>query len=574
MHDSADSKNLQAVNGCALRWQVDHQLRVVDYQGEVQLFTGLDGSLDRHLQKTQLLVYRNALAGEAGTYECALAERQFLVCVEPSDDGCRAVAMEITSHKQAQQDMATLKRHNELILEAAGEGIYGLNMKGEATFVNPAAVAMTGWSAEETIGGTIHYKHHHTRADGSHYPHEECPIYAAIKDGEVHHVDDEVFWRKDGSCFPVEYTSTPIYEEGLLAGAVVVFKDISERKQTEQKLLKAFQEVDQLKERLQEQNIYLQEEICQDHNFGEIIGQSPPVQLLLQGVQQVAATDATVLILGESGTGKELIARAIHQRSARSEKPLVKINCGAISAGLVESELFGHEKGAFTGAVGQRKGRFELADGGTLFLDEVSELPLDTQVKLLRALQEQEFERVGSSTPIRVDVRIIAATNRDLLERVSQGAFREDLYYRLNVFPLEMPPLRNRASDIPLLVQHFIQQAARNFGKPLQGISQEGMAALQQYPWPGNIRELQNVIERAAILSSGTVLSVNGLLPSLPESTEPQSLLSLEELERRHIQQVLVQTDGVIAGKNGAAHILGLHPNTLRSRMLKLGIRF
>ncbi|MCU7797847.1 MAG: sigma 54-interacting transcriptional regulator [Candidatus Thiodiazotropha sp. (ex Myrtea spinifera)] len=470
--------------------------------------------------------------------------------------------------------MATLKHHNELILEAAGEGIYGLDMNGAATFVNPAAVAMTGWSAEETIGGTIHDKHHHSHADGSHYPHEACPIYAAIKDGEVHHVDDEVFWRKDGSCFPVEYTSTPIYEEGKLAGAVVVFKDISERKQAEQNLLTAFQEVKQLKERLQDQNVYLQEEIRQDHNFGEIIGQSAPVQQLLQGVQQVAATDATVLILGESGTGKEMIARAIHQASSRSDKPLVKINCGAISAGLVESELFGHEKGAFTGAVGERKGRFELADGGTLFLDEVGELPLDTQVKLLRAIQEQEFERVGGNATIRVDVRIIAATNRNLHEQVQHGAFRQDLYYRINVFPLQMPALRERTSDVPLLAEHFIQQARQKFGKSLEGISQKGMAALQQYSWPGNIRELQNVIERAAILSTGTVLSVDDLLPSRATVIEEPPLLSLEALERSHIKRTLAFTEGVISGPKGAAHILGLHPNTLRSRMLKLGIHF
>ncbi|MCF6282610.1 MAG: sigma 54-interacting transcriptional regulator [Candidatus Polarisedimenticolaceae bacterium] len=573
MPDATDPTERQATHR-ALRWQVDHQLRITDYQGETQLFAKRDDALDSYLQAPQLLIYRNALAGESGLYEHTVAERQFIVCVEPATDGCSAVAIEITRYHQAQQVMASLKRHNELILEAAGEGIYGLNMKGEATFVNPAATDMTGWSAEETIGGTIHYKHHHSHADGTHYPHEECPIYAAIMDGEVHHVDDEVFWRKDGSSFPVEYTSTPIHEEGQLAGAVVVFKDISERKQAEQTLLKAFQEVEQLKERLQEQNLYLQEEISQDHNFGEIIGQSAPIQQLLQEVQQVATTDATVMILGESGTGKELIARAIHQRSARSEKPLVKINCGAISAGLVESELFGHEKGAFTGAVGQRKGRFELADGGTLFLDEVGELPLDTQVKLLRALQEQEFERVGSSTPIRVDVRIIAATNRDLLALVRQGAFRQDLYYRLNVFPLEMPPLRERVTDIPLLVQHFIQQAARKLGKPIEGISQEGMTALQQYPWPGNIRELQNVIERAAILNTGVVLSVTGLLPSLSIAVEESPLLSLEALERRHIKKVLAHAEGVIAGPKGAAHILGLHPNTLRSRMLKLGIRF
>lgn len=557
-----------------LSWKVNHKLLIVEYHGAIQLFTELDTSLDQILKQPQLQIYRNALTGKAGSYEHLIEDHLFLICVEPTQNGCNAFAIDISAYKQTQQIMA-LKRHNNSILEAAGEGIYGLDINGAATFVNPAAVAMTGWSAEETIGGTIHNQHHHSHADGSHYPHEQCPIYAAIKDGEVHHVDGEVFWRKDGSFFPVEYTSTPIYEDGNLAGAVVVFKDITERKQVEQELLKSLQEVQILKEQLQEQNIYLQEEICQDHNFGEIIGQSAPVHQLMKGVQQVATTDATVLILGESGTGKELIARAIHQGSSRNDKPLVKINCGAISAGLVESELFGHEKGAFTGAVAQRKGRFELADGGSLLLDEVGELPLETQVKLLRALQEQEFERVGSSTTIRVDVRIIAATNQNLLELVKQGKFRQDLYYRLNVFPLMMPALRERVTDIPLLVQHFIQQADRKFSRNLQGISLDGMNALQNYSWPGNIRELQNVIERATILSTTSMLSADGVLPSI--SIDPNKelpLLSLKELEKKHIQLALEQTNGVIAGSKGAAYLLDLHPNTLRSRMLKLGIHF
>lgn len=557
-----------------LRWCVDKQLRIHQYRGEIAIFSAPDHTMDHYLTEPELVIYRNAFNGQAGSYEHTFNHHIFLVSVEPNEMGCCAVAIDVTRYKQTQKDLDVLKRRLEQILEAAGEGIYGLNMKGEATFVNPAAVAMTGWEADETIGGSIHYKHHHSHADGKHYPQEECPIYAAIRDGEVHHVDHEVFWRKDGSCFPVEYTSTPMYDEGALSGAVVVFKDISERKEAERKLLKAFQEVEQLKERLQEQNVYLQEEIREDHNFGEILGKSAAVLQLLQQVQQVASTDATVLILGESGTGKELIARAIHQNSVRSDKPLVKINCGAISAGLVESELFGHEKGAFTGAVGQRKGRFELADGGTLFLDEVGELPLDTQVKLLRALQEQEFERVGSSQPIRVDVRIIAATNRDLTELVRKGTFRQDLYYRLNVFPLSLPPLRERAADIPLLVQHFVHQASRKFGKSLDGVSNEGMLALQKYPWPGNIRELQNVIERAAILSPGPILSVKELLPTLESPETDVELLSLEELEKRHIQTVLQHANGIIAGPKGAAQILQLHPNTLRSRMLKLGIRF
>jgi formate hydrogenlyase transcriptional activator len=298
-----------------------------------------------------------------------------------------------------------------------------------------------------------------------------------------------------------------------------------------------------------------------------------------------------VLILGETGCGKELIARAIHSRSARNHRPLVKLNCGAIPTGLVESELFGHMKGAFTGALERRVGRFELADGGTLFLDEVSELPLDTQVKLLRVLQEHEFEPLGSSRTLRVNVRIIAASNRDLERAVQEGRFRADLYYRLNVLPMTLPPLRQRRSDIPVLTSFFIDRLSRQFGKRITGISQDSVALLSNYEWPGNIRELQNVIERAVVLSPGPVLRLGrDLLPVTgPFSAEPQAAsalavgaaaggngesqqASLEQVERRHILEVLKKTGWIIEGPRGAAKILDLHPNTLRSRMKKLGI--
>jgi formate hydrogenlyase transcriptional activator len=293
-----------------------------------------------------------------------------------------------------------------------------------------------------------------------------------------------------------------------------------------------------------------------------------------------------VLIYGETGTGKELIARAIHNRSNRKDRPLVKVNCSAISAGLVESELFGHVKGAFTGAFERRIGRFELADGGTIFLDEVGELPLDTQVKLLRVLQEREFEPVGSNRSVHVDVRIICATNRNLEESIKAGTFRSDLYYRLNVFPLEVPPLRERRSDIDQLARFFVSRYARNLGKKLTGISTAATQKLLSYSWPGNIRELQNVIERALILSNGPILDLEGDLNNVPASpvSEPQvaevltdgdqsPLKTLQEVERTHILAVLEQTHGVIEGSNGAAKTLGLHPNTLRHRMEKLGIK-
>jgi PAS domain S-box-containing protein len=350
------------------------------------------------------------------------------------------------------------------------------------------------------------------------------------------------------------------------------------------------------KARLEQQNEYLQEEIKSVHNFEEIVGRSPLLMGALENVRRVAPTPATVLVLGETGTGKELIARAIHNASPRRDKPLIKINCAALPAGLVESELFGHEKGAFSGAIARRAGRFELADGGTIFLDEIGEMPLDAQVKLLRVLQEREFERVGGTQLIRVDVRVVAATNRDLLKSVQEGKFREDLYYRLNVFPIRLPSLRQRPEDVPLLVQFFVAKIAAGIGKRLRGVSQRSLAALSSYPWPGNVRELQNVLERAVILEVGDVLDVPAELlatatspvtaPPLtmnamppvpapvtaaltPLASAPESLKSLE---RSHILNVLGQTGWVIDGERGAAKVLGLHPNTLRSRMKKLGI--
>jgi transcriptional regulator with GAF, ATPase, and Fis domain len=360
-----------------------------------------------------------------------------------------------------------------------------------------------------------------------------------------------------------------------------------ERLKAEEALRTALAEVESLRNRLQAENVYLQEEIHHEHPFDEIVGSSPALVAVLRHVERVAPTDAAVLIVGETGSGKELIARAIHSRSARRERPLVKVNCGAIPAGLVESELFGHVKGAFTGALSRRVGRFELADHGTLFLDEVGELAPETQVKLLRVLQEQEFEPVGSSQTVRVDVRVIAATGRDLEEAVRAGRFRSDLYYRLNVFPLRVPPLRDRPEDVPQLVTFFVDRFSRKLGRRIEAVSQETLERLRRYPWPGNVRELQNVIERGVILARGPVLSLDpDVLPGVrpgpatgtrggaPRDAEPPApdAPSLDEVERRHIVAVLARTGGVIEGPKGAARILDLHPNTLRSRMKKLGI--
>ncbi len=329
---------------------------------------------------------------------------------------------------------------------------------------------------------------------------------------------------------------------------------------------------EQEKARLEAQNVYLQEEIKGSHNFEELIGGSTSLKKVLKNVERVAPTDSTVLITGETGTGKELIARAIHNLSPRRNKPLIKVNCAAIPAGLIESELFGHEKGAFTGALTKKMGRFEVADKGTIFLDEIGELPLDLQSKLLRVLQEGEFERVGGTQTFKVNVRVIAATNRDLEQLSKSGQYRPDLYYRLNVFPIHLPALREREGDIPLLVQYFVRKCSANLGKKIDRIPERMMSALQQYQWPGNIRELEHVIERAVILSEGPELEpIEWLAPSNGK-TGASKPLTLEEIERQHISDVLEQTNWRVSGDKGAAKILGLNPTTLEARMKKLGI--
>lgn len=346
-----------------------------------------------------------------------------------------------------------------------------------------------------------------------------------------------------------------------------------ERNISNQKLMAAVDEVQRLKDRLEAENTYLQEEIQLEHNFEEIITRSERFKGVLSSSEQVARTDATVLILGESGTGKELLARAIHNISQRSDRPLVKVNCAALPANLIESELFGHEKGAFTGAISRKVGRFELADGGTLFLDEVGELPLELQSKLLRALQEGEFERLGSTSTLKVDVRVIAATNRDLQKEVENGNFRADLFYRLNVFPIGSIPLRERKEDIPLLVRHFIDRYAAKVGKKIVSIPKRVINSLQGYDWPGNIRELENVIERSVILSSGRTLELGDWIPKTASQTISTDFITLNEFERKYILSVLQKTSWRVSGDKGAARILGMKPTTLESRMKKLGIR-
>ncbi|MBN4054792.1 sigma 54-interacting transcriptional regulator, partial [Nitrospira defluvii] len=337
----------------------------------------------------------------------------------------------------------------------------------------------------------------------------------------------------------------------------------------------AYEEIKQLKNRLNQENLYLQEEIKTEYNFEEIIGKSRNLKKVLKSVALVARTDSSVFITGETGTGKELIARAVHNLSKRKTRALIKVNCAALPSSLIESELFGHEKGAFTGAISRKIGRFELADGGTLFLDEIGDLPLDLQGKLLRVLQEGEFERVGGEKTTQVDVRVIAATNKDLEKAMRENRFREDLYYRINVFPVYLPPLRERQEDILLLTQYFLEKYATRMDKHIDKIGQEAMRQLQAYPWLGNIRELENIVERAVILCQGHILEEEDfLLPLVNRPREgAERPMALNEVEREHISWVLEKTRWVIDGPKGAAKILNLHPNTLRSRVRKLGIK-
>src|SRR2546426_3514697 len=670
---------------------------------------------------------------------------------------------DITERKEAEEALHSSEERVRLILDSAAEAILGCDPEGACLFCNPAAVRLLGYDdPSELLGKNMHALEHHTRADGRPYPIEECPIYIGFQNGQGAHRDDEVYWRKDGTCFPVEFWSHPIFREGRTLGAVITFVDVTERKQAEEALrkseersrtlleinnaivtnlaqdallhsvaetlrrlipfstaaftlynpkrdtcrvvteglrsdyfrdglefdrqqsvagwvfdhrrpalrrnlekeqqypsdrrlladginshcvvplivrgrclgtlhvasettnqysehdaeflqevanqvamavenMKAYEEIRSLKTRLEAENVYLQEELLKEHNFDEIVGNSPALMEVLQKVEMAAPTDATVLLHGETGTGKEVIARAIHSRSARKARAMVTVNCGAIPAGLVESELFGHVKGAFTGAFHNVHGRFELADGSTLFLDEVGELPAETQIKLLRVLQEHEFQVVGSSQTTRVDVRIIAATNRNLEEDVRTGRFRSDLFYRLNVLPLNVPPLRERRSDIPQLVLFFLERSCQKFGKKIEAVSQDTMDQLMSYDWPGNIRELQNIVERGVVLSNRPVLTLDkGLFPvaqhkttsaasepipkpaairpdsgtpfGRPTKEVPSPPRPLEEVESDHIIAALEHTVGIIDGPKGAAKILELHPSTLRARMKKLGI--
>ncbi len=466
--------------------------------------------------------------------------------------------------KRAEQALRNSEERLSSILSSALDAIITIDAEQRITLFNPAAEKIFRCSAQQMLGQSfipLLSKRFGNLLKG--YCLAVQP--ATVNSQQLWAPEGLTARRCDGEEFLVEATLSPL-EMGGQHFYTVILRDVTERWHSEETL-----------KHLQLENLYLQEEIKTRQSSGNIIGDSPAMQEVFGQVEQVAGADATVLLTGETGTGKSVIARAIHDLSDRRDKLFVNVNCAALPGELVESELFGHEKGAFTGATAQRKGRFELADGGTLFLDEVGELSAGAQAKLLRVLQDQEFERVGGTHTLKVNVRLVAATNRDLAKMVKEGSFRTDLYYRLNVFPIRLPSLRERPSDIPLLVRYFLDKFARKMNKSIRDLSPNARERLLQYSWPGNIRELQNVIERATILARGPLLEIDNALELRLDDQDAknasQPLASLEAMERAYILQVLESTGWVIEGESGAAAILDLNPSTLRSRMQKLNIR-
>jgi len=490
---------------------------------------------------------------------------------------------DITGQKRSEEALKISETRYRRLFETAQDGILILDADtGQISDVNPFLVEMLGYAHEEFLGKKLWEIGAFKDMEAS------KATFLEMQRKKYVRYENLPLETKEGRQIAVEFVSNVylvnhhkviqcnirnITDRKRIAEALQQAHNELERRVEERtvELRTALSEIKTLKDQLEAENIYFRREIKMKHQFDHILGHSDGLKYVLYRAEQVAPTNTTVLILGETGTGKELVAAAIHNMSPRKDRPLITVNCAALPANLMESELFGREKGAFTGADTRQVGRFEVAHGSTLCLDEIGELPLEAQAKLLRAIQNNEFERLGSSHTIKVDARIVATTNRNLEEEVRKGRFRQDLYYRLNVFPITVPPLRQRKEDIPLLVQAFIERYARKLGKQITSIQKETMKALQDYPWPGNVRELESVIERAVILCPGPVLQLADKLEisSLPLSS---SMRTLEEMERAQILKTLSETRWRIEGKDGAAAILGLHPSTFRARMHKLGI--
>jgi len=470
----------------------------------------------------------------------------------------------VLQRKSILQKISIEKEWSEAILEGMPQLTYVMNIEGRLVRWNKNYQDLTGYSAEELPNKTPR-----DFLSDEHNKKVMEELQKIMEDGLERSVEYDII-TKSGKIIPSYYGSGKLVKIGGESYFVGQTVDISEIKQAQEKITAQLEEISALKDQLEAENLYLRNELMSAGSFGEIVGESDTLKHVQYRVEQVAPMDTAVLLEGETGTGKELFARAIHQRSDRSNKPMITVNCASLPATLIESELFGHEKGAFTGAIQKQIGRFELANGGTLFLDEVGEIPIELQSKLLRVLQEGTFERIGSPKTIKVDVRVIAATNKNLEQEISGGRFRMDLFYRLNVFPITVIPLRQRVSDIPILVEHFVKRFNKTMGKSITRIPKKVIEHLKAYAWPGNVRELENIIERAMIVSNSSVLTVEPL--QMPDYARKEKFQPLAELERDYIIKVLDRTLWRINGSNGAAQILDMHPETLRSRIKKLGL--
>jgi len=472
-------------------------------------------------------------------------------------------------HGRSKEALHTSEERYLLALAGSTDGLWDWDLQSDTVFYSDRFREILGYSSEEFPGTIDSFRRRL-------HPEDAEAIWTAIEKHLQERVPYKIEYRlrtKSGEYLWFLARGQAIWNtEGNAIRMSGSIQDITERKEAELNLQVALSEIGELKEKLEFERAYLQEEIKLEYNYENIIGQSDGLNYVLYKVEQIAHSDTIVLVLGETGTGKELVARAIHGLSPRNDRTLVKVNCAALPTNLIESELFGHEKGSFTGAHARQLGRFEVADGATLFLDEIGELPLELQPKLLRVIQDGEFERLGNAGTIKVDVRVIAATNRNLEEEVSRGRFREDLWYRLHIFPITVPPLRERKEDIALLVDFIVHKIAKRLGKSIESIPTSVMNTLQDYQWPGNVRELENVLERAVINSSGPKLRLVDELKK-PHTDLASTQKTLEAVERDHIVRVLEQTNWKVSGKNGAAEILGLNRSTLRARIKKLGIR-
>ncbi|MGY9045687.1 hypothetical protein P775_00985 [Puniceibacterium antarcticum] len=491
------------------------------------------------------------------------------------DEAAKMYGGGLLEWQRAQAFFSELERQNQLILNAAGEGIYGVNADGKTTFVNRAAQEMLGWTTDDLLGRDIHNMIHHHHLNGAVYPSQHCPIYRSFRFEQVNRIGDEVFWRKDGRPIRVEYVSTPIYEGQVLVGAVVIFRDITERWESERKLRDAMEEVGALRDSLMQENAYLQEAINIERAHHDIIGHSAAIRQVIAQIELVARTDTNVLITGESGTGKSLVASAIHNDSSRSRRPMIHFKGGAVAGDMIESELFGHVRGAFSGAVRDKPGKLELAHGGTLYIDEIADIPLHQQGQILETLQRRAVTRLGDDRERAIDLRVIASTNRNLEREVQAGRLRHDLVLFLNVFPIQCTPLRERSADIPPLVSHLLTLACKKLGRPQPIVTEGIMRKMQQYDWPGNVRELANVIERSAIVSHGGKLVVDIQNPSAPSLRSASTLLTEADIEQIRIANMIAclkETGGRVSGADGAAALMGIRPTTLYSRIHKLGL--